>query len=35
MKAQGILILGGTGFVGRQLLKRLHPQHPEIYYSIF
>jgi UDP-glucose 4-epimerase len=31
MKAQGILILGGTGFVGRQLLKRLHPQHPEIY----
>lgn len=31
MNKQGILILGGTGFVGRQLLKRLHLQHPEIY----
>jgi UDP-glucose 4-epimerase len=28
---QGILILGGAGFVGRHLLKRLTGNHPEIY----
>jgi len=31
LRLQGILILGGSGFVGRRLLKRLYPQHSEIY----
>jgi len=28
---KGILLLGGSGFVGQQLLKRLYSQHSEIY----
>lgn len=31
MKPKGVLLLGGTSFVGRQLLERLHQQNAEIY----
>ncbi len=31
MQPQGLLLLGGTGFVGRQLLKRLEPLQREVY----
>jgi UDP-glucose 4-epimerase len=31
MKAKNILILGGTGFIGQQLIKRLHSQQFKIY----
>lgn len=31
MEPQGILLLGGTGFVGRQLLEQLHQQQAETY----